>query len=218
MFISTTPELLRALRIAVEHRFNGNQNIKITVIDVKKAIDSHHDITDAGNIARQLERPDATLLKSEWVFLGRIRACAIIRQVDFDEELYGSLTYYFPTFKLNCKLAHLRLAIPKDFGAVDQYLFNQDNKAEGDGRRCALLANCLGPWAHSLKLDVYLLLINQIKSWRQESIHLPRTCRISGGFRIIRPYCMSFRREGRSTEQTLTDLLVKLAAFLRGCG
>jgi len=65
MFISTTPELLRALRIAVEHRFNGNQNIKIIVIDVKKTTDSHHDITNAGSIARQLKRPDAALLKSD---------------------------------------------------------------------------------------------------------------------------------------------------------
>ena len=169
MFISTTPEFLRALRIAVAHRFKGHQDIRITVIDVKRAVDSDHDITNAGSIARHLNRDDATLLKSEWVFLGRIRACAIIHQLDFNEELYEALSYYFPTFTLNSSLANLRSAIPKDFDTFDQYQFDQNNKAEDDGRRCTLLAIYLGPWTHAEQRDVYLLLIEQIRSWRQEN-------------------------------------------------
>ena len=168
MFISTTPEFLRAVQLAVKRDHEGHQNIKITVIDARQALNSYHDVTNAGIIAQKLERDDARWLNSEWVFLGRIKADAIVHQIDFTPDLCQTLFNYFPTFRSYFRLGKLRTIIPGDFDQYDQYLFDQTNKACDDARRCSLLTNNLGPWLRKEKCGVYVLLIEAIKSWKQQ--------------------------------------------------
>ena len=166
MFISTTSELLRALQIATKHHRCGYEVIKITIIDVKKAMTSHHDISNAGDIARHLKRDNATLLNSEWVFLGRVASSAIVHHIEFNEELYRSLITSFPSFNFDFNLTNLRSSIAQDINA---YLRDQQHKAREFGRSCAMLAQSLGPWTCDSEIDVYLLFVEAIRSWKQET-------------------------------------------------
>ncbi|KIY00882.1 uncharacterized protein Z520_03548 [Fonsecaea multimorphosa CBS 102226] len=170
MFISTTSEFLRALLIAVGHHRRQRYGIKITVIDVKKAMESHHDITHAREIAQRLHREDAAKKKSEWVFLGRVKPCAIVHQIDFDATLCNSLFRLFPTFQDQAYLWELRSNIPRDFHLSDPYLFDQHNQAKRDAQQCAMLANWLGEpggWTCEQK-DVYLMIVGQIRMWKDD--------------------------------------------------
>jgi hypothetical protein len=87
MFLSTTNNLMRALNIACRLHHNGHEGIVITVIDLEAAGLDAHNVTHAEAIARLLGWPEPSKYRTEWLFLGRIKQTAIMKQVRYQDLL-----------------------------------------------------------------------------------------------------------------------------------
>jgi hypothetical protein len=161
MFLSTTSNLMRVLNIACRLHHEGREDIVITVIGLEAANLDAHNITHAEAIARLLGWPEPSKYRSEWLFLGRIKQTAIIKQVRYQDLLDRGVFDIFPALASNKKLSRVEQQIIQDFDVLDpsqctlsKYVKDADHplgafvsqwnqsaeEGRADGRKCATFA------------------------------------------------------------------------------
>ena len=164
MFISTTSEFLRAVKIACEFFRDGLLDVRISIIDVRAAKQgSCHDMTNAAAIASSLDVPQPYLYLKEWLFLGRIKSPALVHQFCVDQAVYNRMTWMFPALSCQRSLESLRKKIRRDFENRDPLIC--DGKVlDDDGRRCGMFVECLR--FSSDDVGLYKMVLGEVWMWK----------------------------------------------------
>lgn len=161
MFLSTTDNLMRALNIACRLHHSSHKDVVITVIDLEAADLDAHNVTHAEAIAKLLGWPEPSKYRTEWLFLGRIKQTAIVKQVRYQDLLDRRVFDIFPALASNEKLSRIQQQIIQDFDVLDpsqcrlsKYVKDADHplgafvsqwnqsaeEGRADGRKCATFA------------------------------------------------------------------------------
>jgi hypothetical protein len=161
MFLSTTDNLMRALNIACRLCHESREDIVITVIDLEAADLDAHNVTHAEAIAKLLGWPEPVKYRTEWLFLGRIKQTAIVKQVRYQDLLDQGVFDIFPALASSKKLSRIQQQIIQDFDVLDpsqctlsKYVKDADHplgafvpqwnqsteEGKADGRKCATFA------------------------------------------------------------------------------
>ncbi len=97
MFIPTTLELLRGVKIACEFFRDRCHDVRISIIDVRAAKRSYHDMTNAMAIASLLGLSNPQFYCRDCLFLRRIKSLAIVYLICMDQGMYDRITWIIPS-------------------------------------------------------------------------------------------------------------------------